>query len=820
MAALLRASLAFYRYHPLQWVLAVLGIAMGVAAVSAMQLVQRQAAQAYQQSLNNLYGPATHEIVAIEGHGVDEKVYASWRRRVGMPPMTPVIEGDLRVADETLHLVGIDPFAARSIGQFSGALSAASPARFMLSRQAVAMSEETATRLRIAQGDLFDGTIAGQRQRLFLLTTWAGDGWDASWVVADIANVQVWLKQTGYVSRVLLSSTDEKELALVALSLPPTMVLRPLSARQTSARMSGAFYANLQAMGLLAWLLGVFLAYSAYALLSRQRRTEFAWWRTLGVTQGELTALLLIEALGLGLIGGVLGIGVGHSGALLLLPVVTQTGAALYGEAIVANVALALPWQWLILGPVAALLAAIPLIREIRALAPVELGQTQALPVATSDSQVMVFAGIGLLGLAAVILRTTNISIWLSFAALFFLFAGYALLTPRFLRGLLLRLPGRDRFSRALLLAHIQRQGMAQSALVIALAAGMGLAWMVSSFRGSVVDWLDQVLWADLYVSASSDGQSRLFDESLLRKVAALPAVKQVGGLRYGQQILTTGKTVSITAYAMDVETIRSFPLLSGAVKNAAELLVRGKGVYLNETLARRLDLHVGDVIGLRHDSGDLELPVLAVNANYSVNDGAVVMAWHWYSQQFDDAYFDALGVNKMPNMTVDDLREQMLGLLPADGLFRWTEQQRIRQRSLEVFDQTFQVTEVGRLLVLVIALVAIFGAMTAMLLAQSPWLRLLRALGVTPKGMMVILFEQSLLLGLMAGVLAIPLGMIVSWVLTHKVMLASFGWLLPMHLDGDQVFVVLAQATIVAILATLYPASRVWRLHGLARMS
>jgi len=64
---LLSSSWHFHRRHPLQLLLSLIGIVLGVGIVTAVLLTNHSAVRAFALSSDSLYGNATHQIVAANG---------------------------------------------------------------------------------------------------------------------------------------------------------------------------------------------------------------------------------------------------------------------------------------------------------------------------------------------------------------------------------------------------------------------------------------------------------------------------------------------------------------------------------------------------------------------------------------------------------------------------------------------------------------------------------------------------------------------------------------------------------------------------------
>src|SRR5205085_9743123 len=107
-----------------------------------------------------------------------------------------------------------------------------------------------------------------------------------------------------------------------------------------TARMILAFQWNLSALSLLALVVGMFLIYQTMTVSVVQRRPLIGSLRALGVTRTEIFALVMSEALVIGIVGTALGLALGFAMAQVLLRLVTRTISDLYFVVSVRDVAL------------------------------------------------------------------------------------------------------------------------------------------------------------------------------------------------------------------------------------------------------------------------------------------------------------------------------------------------------------------------------------------------------------------------------------------------------------------------------------------------
>jgi putative ABC transport system permease protein len=129
------------------------------------------------------------------------------------------------------------------------------------------------------------------------------------------------------------------------------------------------------------------------------------------------------------------------------------------------------------------------------------------------------------------------------------------------------------------------------------------------------------------------------------------------------------------------------------------------------------------------------------------------------------------------------------------------------------VFDRTFAITGVLRLLAMLIAFVGIVGALLAMMLERAREFAILRANGMLPSESGRLIAVHTGLLGRAAGVAAIPTGLMLAAVLVYVINHRVFGWTMGFQVEA----MMLLQAVVVAVLAELLAAAwPIWRLTRL----
>jgi putative ABC transport system permease protein len=132
-----------------------------------------------------------------------------------------------------------------------------------------------------------------------------------------------------------------------------------------------------------------------------------------------------------------------------------------------------------------------------------------------------------------------------------------------------------------------------------------------------------------------------------------------------------------------------------------------------------------------------------------------------------------------------------------------------LRQGSLEIFDRTFRVTGVLRLLTLAVAVIGVLAALTALELERAREFAVLRANGLLPRQLVALILGETTLLGLAAGLFAVPLGTTLAALLIYVVNRRSFGWTMELAITPRPFVVALGLSILAAWVAGVYPA---WR--------
>jgi len=473
------------------------------------------------------------------------------------------------------------------------------------------------------------------------------------------------------------------------------------------------------------------------------------------------------------------------------------------------------------LGVGATLIAALPPALEAAASSPrLALMRSVAESRARRAVPMAALVGAGLSAFGGLLLLIPTRSLGVSFSALFFIITGLALATPAATllmvaaaRPLLRRTAGTLGVMAARGITNSSsRTAPAIAALVVAVSVTVGLGVMIQSFRGTLVQWLDGTLQADIYVSLPGSGASRAVGTmwpGLIEDFVRHPEV--VGHTTYrGIGIVRESDAFRLVALDLDPRGERAFSFVEGRAASAMTAFQAAEGVIVSEPFAYRRGLSVGDDVDFDTDSGPESFSILGVFYDYGSEQGVVMMSRHLYDRYFSDPTVTSLGLFLSEGADSEAVVRDLLRLVPEGRTVVVRTNDTLRTASLEIFDRTFEVTAVLRALAFIVAFVGVLSALMALELERARELAILRATGLTPWQVWRLVVTETAVMGLAAGLLAIPMGLTLSVVMIFVVNKRSFGWSLNMIVAPEVLVQAVALALVGALLAGIYPA---WRM-------
>ncbi len=777
--ATLQALLSHWWRNPLQLFTLLAGLALATALWSGVQAVNAEARASYDAAAATLGEGQYDRLVRRDGQPMAQDTYITLRRAGWL--VSPVVQGRLN----GVRIVGVEPLTAPGgIGPVAPQ-EGADVARFLSGEGQLFGSSETASRL---------------PELAFVITPEAAPGT----AVTDIGVAQRLLDRQGQIDTLIVlpgQPMGQPPLADIA----PDLARQPAQGGSDIARLTDSFHLNLTAFGLLSFAVGIFIVNGAIGLAFEQRRPVVRTLRALGVPLRSLVVLMVAELMFFALMAGGVGVALGYVIAALLLPDVAATLQGLYGADVSGTLQLRPVW-WLsalaiALGGTA--IAASGALYQLAQMPLLAAAQPRALAMAAGRrARFQGIVAFALLCVAGILMITAKGLIG-GFALLATLLIGAALALPLVLDRLL---AGLSRLARSVTAqwfwADTRQQlpglSLALMALLLAMAANIGVSTMVSSFRLTFTDFLDQRLASELYVQVEDTTQlAALVDFASPRTDAILPI--------QSAEVTIAGQTTQVFG-PRDHATYRDNWVFLETAAAAWDTTFADETILINEQLARRSGLSIGDVVQVQ----GRDFPIAGVYGDYGNPIGQAVIGEDIFARLFPDVIPQRFGLRMDPAAVpgfVEEL-ENRAGIPATQSV----DQARIKAISLAIFERTFTVTTALNVLTLAVAGFAILMSLLTLATMRVPQLAPAWAMGMTRRQIGRLELMRAMMLAILTAIVALPLGLALAWALLAVVNVAAFGWKLPMYLFPLDYARLGLFALLAAALAALWPARRLAR--------
>ena len=800
----LAALASHWRKHPANLATLLLGLAIATALWSGVQALNAQARRSYDSAAAAFTGGKAQNLVPAQGGLFSQELFVTLRR-AGVK-VSPVLEGSVRIGKKTVRLIGVEP---HTLPHEAGLAPLA--------------GNQSATNMLTGDGQSFAapdtlralGVIAGERLivepdfKLPPLVALADAPPGA--IIVDIGVAQKALNRPERLSRLIVA--PDARIDAATRTMIARDALRIIEAEEDSdlARLTDSFHLNLTAFGLLAFLVGFFIVNASFGLAFEQRLPLLRTLRALGVSARALVSAMLIELAVFTLLAGGAGVIGGYLIAAALLPDVAASLEGLYGAQISGTLALDARWiiSALAMAGAGALFAGagglvktfnLPVLSVARPIAWREAHRRYLMRQA-------IFALLSLI-VAALAGRFAD-TLEGGFAVIAATLLGVALLLPLALEALLrlgetLSQTPLTRWFFADGRQEISGLSLALMALLLALATNVGVGGMVEGFRRTFTGWLDERLVAEIYYEAATPRDAREI-ESWAHNDTEIAAILPVWRTktRIGDWPVEVMGMTPHTTYS------DHFPL-NAAQSDVWRMLHEEDAALVSEQLARRLKLAPGDSFDLPTTGEVWRVRVAGIFPDYGNPKGQIRLDHARLAQHFSDAS----GVHYSLRVAPEATARVMARMQEKFGarITRIIDQAEVKKISNEIFERTFTVTTALNTLTLIVSAIALFASLLTLSNLRLAHVAPVWAIGVTRARLATLEMLRILVFAAGAAVLAIPLGLFMTWALVAIVNVVAFGWRLPMHVFPLHWLTVFIIALITAFVAGLAPVRRLAR--------
>jgi putative ABC transport system permease protein len=860
-----------------------LGISLGVAVTIAIRLANTSALESFRTATQSVAGETSIQITGAAGR-FDESLLGdlAWLREFG--EISPVITGfamadwqeqsnnqkdsnENRVVSgsdshtrghygEFLQVLGVDMLRDRAFRSYhlirTGERDREPNAReflFLLADpDSIILTEEFANRRGLSIGSTFALTMGDKRHQFKVRGLLVNEGparaLQGNFALMDIAAAQLAFNRLGLLDRVDVKlkrglAVDKSE-AEIASRLPSSLLItRPETSYSEVEKMIAAFHFNLNALGSIALIVGLFLIYNTVSISVITRREEVGTLRAVGANRLMVLALFLGEALLLAILGTIAGLGIGRLMASFAVRATATTVETFYISSVatktIAQQALGageVLIAFAIALPLALVAAALPALEASR-VRPVEaMRGAERLEKTFKPSLKFLLISLALFAIGYLLTRLDAINglpVFGYAAALALMFGG-AFLAPnvlwvvsgsagRFISIIFRAVRVEARLASANLRSAIPRVSISVAALAVSLAMMVAISIMIGSFRETVAYWVDQTMVADIYARPMARTATNFAGEISEEAIALVKQDSQVAAVDpfANEQVSYNGD--SITVGAGDFSTLlKHGRLLYKSPTNARERIESAIGrdaVTVNESFAVRYKKHAGDTIELSTATGSRPFEIVAIFYDYANSRGVAVMDRAVFRRHFPNAGTGSLSIYLQPGADAAEVNERLAREVGSRYQIFFITNGGVRREVMKIFDSTFAITYALEVIAIAVAGLGVISTLITLILERRGEIAVLGFLGATRSQIKRMVVIEALLIGGVSQAIGIITGLMLSLVLIYVINVQSFGWTIQFHIP----FGFLIQSTLLILAVTavagLYPASRAAKVEA-----
>ncbi len=609
-----------------------------------------------------------------------------------------------------------------------------------------------------------------------------------------ISKLQKATKQEGFLTGILLPKVENFE-----LNHPDFIVINNKSIETQSKNLLGAFKTNILILVALTILVCAFLLYNSSQIKALKRAKELILLNTLGTKSSTVFFMLIFEVLLIGVLGSLIGLSFAYPLTDLVSKAFFSTATTLYlGEASLSSIGFsshkALYLKAFIAGvSLTTIGAIIPYWKASNVSPSLQVRSRKIFKNWSYNFKSLALTSLSLL--ITCYLAYIKQSAILSYVASFNLVLLLVFLTPDILNFITrkLRTSGAKNINLFISTSNIlsSKNIITISAIAgsIAVAILISMDVFIKSFEGSLLQWTNYSFQADLFIKPKSPGSINRPIKLDSDIVDYLNDSKYIDTINYNSSFETTYKERPITIIASNLELLKkvnSIKILEGQLN--LERIKSGNSILVSESFKRKFLVNINDTVSLFNNKFIID----GIYKEYTKEQGFILTDISIMRSLFKYKKIDSASVFIKDNTAlVKSAKENNLENLKTLILNKFRNNNidvlsnfELKQKIKEIFDQTFEVTDMMRLVVMILAIIGFILTTVQQIYEKALNFKMLNTLGLSYGEIKKVIFTESVIVSLSSIISGIFGGLILSWIIVELINPNAFGWTLDFKLN------------------------------------
>jgi putative ABC transport system permease protein len=578
------------------------------------------------------------------------------------------------------------------------------------------------------------------------------------------------------------------------------------------------FYTFLLIFAVIAVLVGGFMMFNTFSITVAQRTRETGLLRAVGASRRQILGSVLAEAVTVGLIASVLGIGAGLAVAIGLKNLLVAIGIDVPAYGLVVSTTTVVICMVVGVGMTA--LSALSPARKAAKVAPITAMQLGSAGSTGYGSKQRIYVGTAVLGLGVAALMlglfggvqqpmlVVGAGALLVFFGVSILGRTVSLPLSRAIGAPLPRLRGiAGELARENAMRNPKRTAASASALMIGVGLVGFITIFVSSTKASIDNAIDRGFVGDMVID-SGGGIAGGVDPALAGRIGALPEVAAASGLRVG--VAQVGGT-AVLLQAGDPTNI--FGIMKIGVEHGSVTDLNAASIAVYKRVAEDKHWTVGtEVPAIFTETGHRTLRV-AVIYNENAQAGNYFVSTAAYDANFSNRLDSKVLIKTQPGVSTSTAIAAVRQATRAYPGVKVLDRAQYKADQSKFLNQLLALVYALLGLAIVIALLGIANTLTLSIAERTREVGLLRAVGMTRRQLRSTIRWEAVIIAVQGTLLGLVIGTFFGWALVKA-----------LHDQGVTVFrlpvasllAVVLLAALAGALAAVLPSRRAAKMDVL----
>ncbi|UOG40659.1 ABC transporter permease [Leptospira noguchii] len=582
--------------------------------------------------------------------------------------------------------------------------------------------------------------------------------------------------------------------------------------QEKSSNALRSFQLNLLVISFISLVIALFMVSNTMSGLYFSREKELGILKTMGLNAQQTFSLFISQALLLGSVGSLLGLGLGLLFSRLEFFSPETTSADLS----YLNTYRSLPFSaWFLglgIGIIGSFLsAALPSFRAGK-ISPVSiLRETSAETYLVNEFRLLSigifflfifviiaflplrwkFPVTGLIGIGGIVIGFTLCFPWVFKTLIFFLFK----LSDLSDRSLVFIKVGLEEIKNQPL-----RNTLTSATLMLATSLVVCLSILTDSYRKSLNDWVETEFPAELTIINSVNlaaGIQGGVPENLLNELSQIREIRSLDGFSINTRVETNKGNFTIHAYTFAAYDRENSP--EHNIKTENEILISSNMAYLQ-------NFNVDDSILIDTKFGKKEFKIRGIKEHFFSERGTIMMDIKNYKKFFDLSGYNSIKIFLKKELNSKDVEKSISRILEKNSNLKLFNAKELKELYTNGMNKVFGVLETLKMTALIIAVLSLISSLFHNLISKKNTLGILKYLGADQKQLGKILLTESIFITIVSVCFGILLAFFLSPIVLYVVNKNAFGWTLKFTVSPEIPIFFLVLSPILGILSCLVP--------------